>query len=191
MNRLFHIFLGGLIFFIFTPELGNSSTKEGTRILAGSLDISNQTTLNDDGQSFSNYMINPIYGRFFWDDLAIGPFFNYTQRDVRNSDEPQTEMDLGAFSRLYTGVNLFFEGSMRYSRQQEPSLGETDHGGWIGAAMGYTVFLTDHLAMEPRAFADFGFAGYTGNQELVRTGLTIGFTGFLQSANDDENEEDQ
>ena len=163
-----------------TPLLSEAIIQKDSRLISGSINTSNLTSLAEgEGFTISNFSINPVYGRFFRKNIVFGPFFRYEYQNQDGFNEPATSLDLGGFGRLYTGVNLFFELSFRYDRQQS-QFGNRSHGSWGGVGMGYTVFLTESFAMEPRVFADFGVFG--DNSNLVRTGFTLGLTGFLRGS---------
>lgn len=159
----------------------HADIPRGQYLLGGNTSIESRTFFADNlvGENAQYLLINPLYGKFIRKNLAVGPSVIWEYEYQDGFQHPRSTFQGGLFARLYTSINLFVEGSVKYRRFSN-EFQSIDHSLFTGVAMGYSARLRDGLALEPRGYLDFGL----GQPVVVYSGLTIGIVGLLEGAGD-------
>ncbi len=151
----------GFLFVCLTGALSQNVGK-GV-IMAGGNAGFNVVRANGDSEVL--FTLNPTAGVFIINGLALGANINLALADNL------TQFGFGPFARYYVAPNIFAQSGFGFSSLK---IGDFDANtslyGNIG--MGYSIFLNNHVALEPILNFQFGEA-----QDVF--GVNIGFQVFL------------
>jgi hypothetical protein len=155
-------------FFTLISFIGKSQINQGA-ILAGGSTYFNYNIPNGGGAN-SVFNISPNAGFFIVENMAIGASFSY------NLVKGGSSLSIAPFMRAYYNKNFYGQLQVGYGRTVASSVllssgltGELD--------MGYTIFLTDQIAIDPALYYNFYMNGskYGGSN----LGFKLGFQIFL------------
>jgi hypothetical protein len=156
------LFLIAGFFFLNLTSAFSQNVSKGV-ILAGGNAGFNVVRAN--GNSEVLFTLNPTAGIFIINGLALGANMNLTLADNL------TQFGFGPFARYYVAPNIFAQSGFGFSSLKIGNFdANTSLYGNIG--MGYSIFLNNHVALEPILNFQFGEA-----QDVF--GVNIGFQVFL------------
>jgi hypothetical protein len=157
-----------LVGFLCISQLANTQTVgKGAWMVGGSAGFSS-LKFKDADNSTTTIAIQPTLGYFFADDLAVGLGVSFVNTSFDGNSNSSTS--LGPFVRYYVTDPIFI--------QVGAELGLDEGAGTlIGAAVGYSWFLNNGVAVEPALF--FNINNNDGDvQDYTVFGLSIGIQAF-------------
>jgi hypothetical protein len=150
----------------FSGFLTAQTVNQGAWMVGGSasLDI---VKYKEADESITQFHFNPNLGYFIADDLAIGLGLNVDDLGIEGVD---ATFSIGPFVRYYVTDPIFIQANVGL---------ELNEGGGtsFGAAVGYSWFLSNSVAIEPALY----FQSYANDGDLFdysQFGLSIGFQAF-------------
>jgi hypothetical protein len=155
-------------FFTLISFFGKSQINQGAFLVGGSTYFN--YNIPNGGGANSVFNISPNAGVFIVDNMAIGASFSY------NLVKGGSSLSIAPFMRAYYNKNFYGQLQVGYGRTVASSVllssgltGELD--------MGYTIFLTDQIAIDPALYYNFYMNGskYGGSN----LGFKLGFQIFL------------
>ena len=155
-------------FFSLISFIGKSQINQGAFLVGGSTYFN--YNIPNGGGANSIFNISPNAGVFIVDNMAIGASFSY------NLVKGGSSLSIAPFMRAYYNKNFYGQLQVGYGRTVASSVllssgltGELD--------MGYTIFLTDQIAIDPALYYNFYMNGskYGGSN----LGFKLGFQIFL------------
>lgn len=155
-------------FFTLISFIGKSQINQGAFLVGGSTYFN--YNIPKGGGANSMFNISPNAGVFIVDNMAIGASFSY------NLVKGGSSLSITPFMRAYYNKNFYGQLQVGYGRTVASSVllssgltGELD--------MGYTIFLTDQIAIDPALYYNFYMNGskYGGSN----LGFKLGFQIFL------------
>jgi hypothetical protein len=165
MKRNIFLAIGFITFISF---IGKSQINQGAFLVGGSTYFN--YNIPNGGGANSIFNISPNAGVFIVDNMAIGASFSY------NLVKGGSSLSIAPFMRAYYNKNFYGQLQVGYGRTVASSVllssgltGELD--------MGYTIFLTDQIAIDPALYYNFYMNGskYGGSN----LGFKLGFQIFL------------
>lgn len=156
---------------------------QGNMIVGGSAGLSFYRETPDGGSVYknTNININPYFGYFIADNLSVGGSISF---NLNNSGgNTNYSLGIGPDVRYYFEMGLLLKTQVSYSFYHYAS-GSKDHTFYIKPGVGYTIFLSPKVALEPCLVYELGFGKYSTNISDLKyksgeLGLEIGFTIFL------------
>ena len=155
-------------FFTLISFIGKSQINQGAFLVGGSTYFN--YNIPNGGGANSVFNISPNAGVFIVDNMAMGASFSY------NLVKGGSSLSIAPFMRAYYNKNFYGQLQVGYGRTVASSVllssgltGELD--------MGYTIFLTDQIAIDPALYYNFYMNGskYGGSN----LGFKLGFQIFL------------
>lgn len=141
---------------------------QGAWMVGGSASFSS-TKLKDANESSTEFILNPNLGYFIADDLAIGLGLTLDS-DSPAIGESTTNFALGPFIRFYFVDAIFAQAGLGLG------LGDLEYTD-IDLGIGYSWFLNNSVAIEPRLF--YKIHGEDGDANDANTfGLSVGIQAF-------------
>jgi hypothetical protein len=147
----------------FTQAASAQTVGSGAWMIGGSAGFSSTKVKGQDG-SQTTILIDPTVGYFIANDLAVGAELGFLSQSFGGTT--LTSTGLGPFVRYYVTNPIFIQAHVSLdlsSNGQDPT---------YGAAVGYSWFLNNGVAIEPAVFFN------TGNN-TTEIGLSIGVQAFL------------
>ncbi len=162
MKNLLTIVLGSFGILFLSQTASAQTVGKGAWMIGGSAGFNIQS-IEDVEDSQTTIFLDPTIGYFIADDLAIGLHLGFSSTSF--GGESTSNFGLGPFVRYYVVDPIFVQAFV--------DLDLSDDGGdpVFGAAVGYSWFLNDGLAIEPALYFN------TGNS-VTNFGLSIGVQGF-------------
>lgn len=155
-----------VVILAFSGLVSAQTVNQGAWMIGGSasLDI---TKYKEADESTTSILFNPTLGYFIADDLAIGLGITVYDAGIEDVD---AFFGLGPFVRYYVTDPIFI--------QVGANLELNDGGGTsFGAAVGYSWFLSNSVAIEPALY----FNSYSNDGDFAdysAFGLSIGIQAF-------------
>ena len=172
MKRNIFLAIGFITFISF---IGKSQINQGAFLVGGSTYF-NYNFPNGGGAN-SEFNFSPNAGVFIVDDMAIGASVSYSLVKGGSS------LSISPFMRAYYNKNFYGQLQVGYGRTSMDVAGSTvTSSGLIGELdMGYTIFLTEQIAIDHALYYNFYMNGskYGGSN----LGFKLGFQIFLNHSN--------
>jgi hypothetical protein len=155
-------------FFTLISFSGKSQINQGAFLVGGSTYFN--YNFPNGAKANSQFNFSPNAGIFIVENMAIGASFSY------NLVKGGSSLSIAPFMRAYYNKNFYGQLQVGYGRTVASSVllssgltGELD--------MGYTIFLTDQIAIDPALYYNFYMNGskYGGSN----LGFKLGFQIFL------------
>lgn len=148
-----------------------SQIEQGTVMLGG--DAYFNYSFPSGIKASSNLNISPKAGFFIVDNMAIGASMTF------NSFKGGSNFSIAPFMRAYYKGNFYGQLQVGFGRSSFEVAGTTTTTSGLNTEldMGYTIFLTDNIALDPAIYYNFYTEGskYGGSN----LGMKIGFQLFL------------
>jgi len=148
-----------------------SQIEQGTVMLGG--DAYFNYSFPSGVKASSTLNISPIVGFFIVDNMAIGATMTF------NSIKGGSNFLIAPFMRAYYKDNFYGQLQVGYGRSSFDVAGNTTTTSGLNTELdlGYTIFLTDNIALDPALYYNFYTSGskYGGSN----LGMKIGFQLFL------------
>ncbi len=165
-------------FVCFAQAISAQTVGKGAWMLGGSAGFSSTKVKDADG-STSILNITPNVGYFFANDLAIGVRLNFLSVSAGGSSN--SNFGYGPFARFYVTDPIFIQAGIDFEAATLDfnSIFAGDGSTTIHAAVGYSLFLNNSVAIEPSVYINL----YNGDEanldaDYTRFGLNIGIQAF-------------
>jgi len=148
--------------FLCVSQISAQTVGKGAWMVGGSAGF-NIRSIEDVDDSETRIFLDPNLGYFIADDLAIGLHLAFTSTSFGGNST--STFGLGPFVRYYVVDPIFIQAHV------DLDLTEDGSDPRFGAAVGYSWFLNDGLAIEPALYFNTGAS-------VTNFGLSIGVQGF-------------
>lgn len=155
-------------FFTLLSFSGKSQINQGAVLIGGSTYFN--YNIPNGGGANSQFNISPNGGVFIVENMAIGASISYSLMKSGSS------LSVAPFMRAYYNKNFYGQLQVGYGRTVASSV-VLSSGLSSELDMGYTIFLTDQIALDPALYYNFYMNGskYGGSN----LGFKLGFQLFL------------
>ena len=158
-------------FFTLISFTAKSQINQGAFLIGGSTYFN--YNIPNGAKANSEFNFSPNAGVFIVENMAIGAAFSYRMF------QGGSNLSIAPFMRAYYKDNFYGQLQVGYGRTSMEVAGSpVTSSGLLGELnMGYTIFLTDQIALDPALYYNFYMNGskYGGSN----LGLKLGFQIFL------------
>ena len=169
-----------IVGFLSIFQLVHSQTVgKGAWMLGGSAGFSSMKVKDVDG-STTLINITPNLAYYFADDLAIGARLNFLSSSTDGNSD--SNFGFGPYVRYYVTNPIFIQAGIDFEAATIDlnSLFASEGSTTIHAAVGYSLFLNNSVAIEPAVYINL----YNGDEndfigDFTRFGLNIGIQAFV------------
>lgn len=181
MKKIITLFTVASFIFITTAK---AQIQRGNLLIGA--DIAN-LNLNLNGSGNFNMRIDPKLAFFIKNNLAVGPYVNFTLATAKNSGT-DVGYGIGALGRYYVNdstINMLGHGRFFFEANVgiegfNPSTGDNTNGLGIGAGPGYAYFITPNVGLETLLKYD-GIIGFGSEATTSSLNLAFGLQIYLGS----------
>lgn len=168
MRKTIFTLLSAFAFLLAAQTVSAQTVSKGAWMIGGTAGFSS-TKFKSSDNSVSMLNISPSIGLYVIDDLAVGLGLSYASVSFDGDSESSTS--LSPFVRYYVVNPIFLQAGV--------DLGLDEGSGMaVNAALGYSWFLNDNVAIEPQLFyQNFNRDGEVG--DFSTFGLAIGIQAFI------------
>jgi outer membrane protein len=150
---------------------------KGAWMLGGSLGFSS-TKVKDADVSTTHIFLNPNVGYFIMDDLALGLDIAFFSEST--DGESESNFGFGPYARYYITDPIFLQVGYAFDASPfDSQLFQAGGGSTFHAAVGYSWFLNNGVAIEPALFLNiYSDDEDSALQSFTQFGLSIGIQAF-------------
>ncbi|HZV68450.1 MAG TPA: hypothetical protein VFG10_02870 [Saprospiraceae bacterium] len=161
-----------------TQAISAQTVGKGAWMLGGSAGFSSTKVKDADG-STTLINITPNVAYFFANDIALGVRLNFLSSSANGNSD--SNFGFGPYARFYVTDPIFIQAGIDFEAATLDfnSLFAGDGSTMIHAAVGYSLFLNNGVAIEPAVYLNLYNAGEAlFDVDYTRFGINIGVQAF-------------